>query len=145
VIALPYNAIMSSPETSRRDFSSMTDRRLRASEYFSAGQMTQGAISRELQVSRQSISRWYRQWQQGGARALEGAGRAGRKPKLNRQQQRRFAVALGRGARAHGFDSDRWTLDRVTHLITKISGVSYHRGHVWKILRGMGVTLQRGR
>jgi transposase len=136
---------MSFPETSRRDFSGMTDRRLRASEYFSAGQMTQAAISRALQVSRQSVSRWYREWQQGGTRALQGAGRAGRKPKLNRQQQRRLAVALGQGARAHGFDSDRWTLDRVTHLITKISGVSYHLGHVWKILRGMGVTLQRGR
>lgn len=145
MLGLPYNAIMSSPETSRRDFSSMTARRLRASEYFSAGQMTQGAISRELQVSRQSVSRWYCQWQHGGARALEGAGRAGRKPKLNRQQQRRFAVALSRGARAHGFDSDRWTLDRATHLLKKISGASYHRGHVWKILRGMGVTLQRGR
>lgn len=123
----------------------MTDRRLRASEYFSAGQMTQAAISRELQVSRQSVSRWYHQWQQGGARALRGAGRAGRKPKLTRKQQSRLLVALERGARAHGFDSDRWTLDRVTTIITKLTGVSYHRGHVWRIVRGLGLTLQRGR
>jgi len=136
---------MSSTETPRRDFSSMTDRRLRASEYFSGGQMTQAAISRELQVSRQSVSRWYRQWEQGGARALRGAGRAGRKPKLSRQQQSRVMVALERGARAHGFDSDRWTLDRVTTIITKLTGVSYHRGHVWRIVRGLSLTLQRGR
>jgi transposase len=123
----------------------MTDRRLRASAYFSGGQMTQAAISRELQVSRQSVGRWYRQWQQGGARVLRGAGRAGRKPKLTRQQQSRLLVALERGARTHGFDSDRWTLDRVTTIITKLTGVSYHRGHVWRIVRGLGLTLQRGR
>jgi transposase len=123
----------------------MTDRRLRASEYFSAGKMTQADISRELQVSRQSVSRWYHQWQQGGTRALRGAGRAGRKPKLTRQQQSRLRVALERGARAHGFDSDRWTLGRVSSTITKLTGVSYHRGHVWRIVRGLGLTLQRGR
>jgi transposase len=30
-------------------------------------------------------------------------------------------------------------------LIEQLTGVRYHRGHVWKILRGMGCTLQRGR
>ena len=123
----------------------MTERRLRAALYFSAGQLTQADISRELQCSRQSVSRWYQQWQRRGAGALEGAGRAGRKPKLNGQQQQRLVVALRRGPRAHGFESDRWTLGRVTALIERHTGVRYHRGHVWKILRGMGWTLQRGR
>ena len=123
----------------------MTERRLRACDYFSAGRVTQAYISRELQVSRQSVSRWYRLWQQGGARALAGAGRAGRKPKLNAQQQERLAVALRQGAQAHGFDSDRWTLDRVSTLVKKLTGVRYHRGHVWRMVRGMGLRLQRGR
>ena len=123
----------------------MTERRLRACGYFSAARVTQAHVSRELQVSRQSVSRWYRQWQQGGARALAGAGRAGRKPKLNAQQLGRLAVALRQGAQAHGFDSDRWTLDRASALVKEFTGVSYHRGHVWKILRGMGLLLQRGR
>ncbi len=123
----------------------MTERRLRAAGYFAAGQMTQADISRELQVSRQSVSRWYQQWQRRGTGALEGAGRAGRKPRLDSRQQRRLVVALRRGPRAHGFESDRWTLDRVSALIEQLTGVCYHRGHVWKILRGMGWTLQRGR
>jgi transposase len=123
----------------------MTERRLRAAEYFSTRQMTQAAISRELQISRQSVSRWYHDWQQHGTHALEGAGRAGRKPKLSRQKQSVLAAALQRGARAYGFDSDRWTLDRVTTLIEMVTSVAYHRGHVWKILRSMGWTLQRGR
>jgi transposase len=123
----------------------MTERRLRAALYFSAGQTTQADISRELQCSRQSVSRWYQQWQRGGTKALEGAGRAGRKQRLNAQQQRRLGAALRRGPRARGLDSDRWTLDRVTALIEQLTGVRYHRGHVWRILRDMGWTLQRGR
>lgn len=136
---------MSAVDTPPRDFSAMKARRLRAAEWFSAGEMTQAAIARELQTSRQSVSRWYRQWQRGGARSLAGAGRAGRKPRLNEGQRRRLAAALRKGARAYGFGSDRWTLDRVSALIEELTGVVYHRGHVWRILRGMGWTLQRGR
>jgi len=133
------------PVAPRRDFKALKERRLLAAGYFSAGEMTQAAIARELQVSRQSVSRWYHECQQGGAPALEGAGRAGRKPKMDGRQQRRLAAALRRGARAHGFGSDRWTLDRVAELIARRTGVAYHRGHVWRILRGLGCTLQRGR
>ena len=136
---------MSGADAPVRDLGAMKARRLRAAEYFSAGQMTQAAIARELETSRQSVSRWDRQWQRGGARTLEGAGRAGRKPKLNEGQRRRLATALRRGARAYGFGSDRWTLDRASALIEQLTGVVYHRGHVWRILRGMRWTLQRGR
>lgn len=136
---------MPTQDAVQRDFSGMRERRLRAAELFAVGQMTQADISRELQISRQSVSRWYRRWQQSGVRSLQGAGRAGRKPRLNERQQKGLVVALQRGARAHGFGSDRWTLDRVSALITKFTGVVYHRGHVWKILRGIGWTLQRGR
>jgi transposase len=129
----------------RRDFRGVTERRLRAGEFFAGGRMTQAAISRELEVSRQSVSRWYQQWQRGGTRALQGTGRTGRKPRLNGRQEQRLAAALRRGPRAHGFDSDRWTLKRVAGLIRQLTGVGYHLGHVWKILRGMGWELQRGR
>jgi transposase len=130
---------------SRRDFLGLTERRLRAAELFGAGQMTQAAISRELQISRQSVSRWYQQWRRGGTDALQGAGRAGRKPRLTSRQKQGLAAALRRGPRVHGFNSDRWTLERVAGLIQRLTGVDYHLSHVWKILREMGWELQRGR
>jgi transposase len=36
-----------------------------------------------------------------------------------------------------------WTLPRVATLISKVSGVDYNPGHVWRVLRKMGWTLQR--
>ncbi|PYT84804.1 MAG: hypothetical protein DMG41_26020, partial [Acidobacteria bacterium] len=41
---------------------------------FAAGKLILAAIARELRVSRQSVSRWYRDWRRGGAGALRGAG-----------------------------------------------------------------------
>jgi transposase len=46
--------------------------------------------------------------------------------------------STGRCARVpapHGFDTDHWTLARITTLIERLTGVRYHPGHVWKLLR----------
>ena len=127
----------------RRDFEAMEQRRKRAARLFAAGRMILAAIARELRVSRQSVSRWYRQWKLGGRGALRGAGRAGRKAKLERQQLRSIDGELRKGARAHGFATDLWTLPRVAAVIERLTGVHYHPGHVWKILGMMDWTLQR--
>jgi transposase len=43
--------------------------------------------------------------------------------------------ALLAGAEAHGFDTDLWTLPRIAEVIWRLTGVSYHPGHVWWLLR----------
>jgi transposase len=45
---------------------------------------------------------------------------------------------------ANGFDTDLWTLERVAVVICQLTGVRYHPGHVWVILRHrLGWSLQR--
>ena len=127
----------------RRDFEALEQRRKRAARLFAAGRLIVASIARHLQVSRQSVSRWYEQWKRGGTTALRGAGRAGRKPKLSTTQRRRVERALRQGARAHGYGTDLWTLPRVAVVIERLTGVHYHPGHVWKILGAMDWTLQR--
>jgi transposase len=56
-------------------------------------------------------------------------------PRLSEEQLHRIDQALRQGARAHGFDTDHWTLDRITSVIEQTTGVRYHPGHVWKLLR----------
>lgn len=126
----------------RRDFQSLERRRLQAGRRFAAGQ-SQADVARHLQVSRQSVSRWYAQWQRGGIKGLRAAGRAGRKPKLTAAQTRAVPTALRRGARAFGLRTELWNLPRVAQLIERTCGVRYHPGHVGRILRGLGWTLQR--
>jgi len=134
---------MPAPVRPRRDFHQLELRRKQAGRLFAAGRMILAAIARQLKVSRQSVSRWYAEWRSGGVRALDAAGRVGRKPKLEARQLRRVEKALRQGARSNGFATDLWTLPRVALVIERLTGVHYHPGHVWKILGRMDWTLQR--
>ena len=90
----------------RRDFQGLDQRRKEAGRLFAAGKMILAEIARELKASRQSVSRWYKEWRRGGIVALRGAGRAGRKPKLDQGQLRQIEKALRQGSQAHGFGTD---------------------------------------
>jgi transposase len=122
----------------------MEDRRMRAAEMFAEGGLKQADIGRELGVSHQTVSDWHAVWKEGGTEALRGAGRAGRRPKLTAGQLAEVEAALEKGPKANGYATDLWTLARVAEVIEAVTGVSYHRGHVWRILREqLGWTRQR--
>ena len=49
-----------------------------------------------------------------------------------------------KGPAANGFATELWTLPRVAEVIERVSGVRYHPGQVWRILRQqLGWTRQR--
>jgi transposase len=130
-------------QVARRDFEGMEQRRRRAGRLFERG-VAQADVARRLSVSRQSVSRWHADWLRGGASALKGAGRAGRLPRLTDAQLGQLDSVLRQGPRAHGFATDLWTLDRVAQVIEAETGVRYHPGHVWKLLRDkLGWSRQR--
>jgi transposase len=54
---------------------------------------------------------------------------------LSREQLVEVEAVLAEGAAANGYPTDLWTLARVAEVIERISGVSYHPRHVWRVLR----------
>lgn len=104
---------------------------------------SQADVARELEVSRQSVSRWHADWLAGGTPALRAAGRAGRLPQLDGTDLRRVERRLEKGALDNGYPTDMWTLQRVAEVIETETGVAFHPGHVWRILREMGWSRQR--
>ncbi len=126
-----------------RDFAALRSRRQQAARLFARGETLLASVAQRLQVSRQSVWRWYHQWKRSGVAALRGAGRAGRKPRLTAPQLERVKVALSQGARAHGFAADLWTLPRVARIIERLTGVRFHPGHVWKLLGSLDWTVQK--
>jgi len=134
---------MTRPGAPRRDFAAMQERRRLAARLFAAGKRSQAEIARELHISRQSVSRWFEAWQQDKPGWIRGAGRAGRRPKLDKAQCKQVDEALRQGAQAHGFATDLWTLPRVAAVIEQTTGIHYHPGHVWKILAALEWSLQR--
>jgi putative transposase len=104
---------------------------------------SQSEVARRVGAHRQSVSQWARQLQQGGRRALKKAGRAGRKPRLGREDLRRIERSLQRGPQALGYETSLWTSSRVAHLIEQECGVRYDPSQAWRILRQLGWSCQR--
>lgn len=115
---------------------------MKAVQYFEDG-FNQADVARLTKASRQSVSRWYASWKKGGKRALRGAGRAGRLPKLSEEQTAEVEKALIAGPRAAGYKTEIWTLPRIAKLILATTGTKFHPGHVWRLMRNLGWSLQK--
>ena len=126
----------------RRDQAALRNRRIDAAKLFRKG-WSQAEVARRFGVSRVAAMNWHRQWSAEGVKGLESSGPLGRPPKLTEREWAQAEKRLLQGPNACGYDTDLWTLARVAEVIEDITGVSFHPGHVWRLLRGRGWSLQR--
>ena len=124
------------------DREALEERRLQAARLFAKG-LRPAEVARRLGVSRQSTSVWHRAWEAEGTRGLKQAERAGRPPLLTAKELRQVERALLKGPGTYGWSTELWTLERVADVIAMETGVRYHIGHVWRILRRLGWSWQK--
>ena len=106
-------------------------RRLRAVEAYREGQAP-SVIARVLGVDRCTVHRWVRLARRpGGLDPVPVV----RLPRLSDPQLRQLEQLLLQGATRHGWATDLWTAARVTEVIRRHFGVSYHPEHVRKVLK----------
>src|SRR5215467_7589805 len=134
---------MGNPAGVKRDFEALEKRRMEAIGLLENSGLNQSEVARRLHVCRQTVSRWVDEFREGGQKALQKAGRAGRKPELREADRERLGDLLLQGPEQLGYATPPWTCARVAHLIEDEFGVRYHRGHVWKILDDLGWSGQR--
>lgn len=115
---------------------------MQAGRLFARGHR-QAEIVRRFSVSRPTAHRWYQAWRRRGEAGLQGAGRAGPRPRLDARALQRLEAALLRGPAAWGYSTHLWTLERVAQLIGKVCQVGYHPRHVGRVLRRLGWSRQR--
>jgi transposase len=133
---------MGNPRGVRRDFEALEKRRFAAMALFGKD-LNNSEIGRQLKISNQTVSRWRKEYQAGGEKALHRAGRAGRKPLLSADQRLGLVESLLKGPEQLGYETPLWTCGRVSHLIEEEFGIHYHPGHVWRILRELNWSPQR--
>ncbi|GAA3508106.1 IS630 family transposase [Actinomadura keratinilytica] len=118
-------------------------RRMRAAELLEQGR-SQAEVARMPGVSAESVRRWKRRMEAGGVAALRRRPATGRPAKLDDAQVEQVRAALEQGARAHGFEADLWTLERVGQVVERVCGVRLSRASVWRLLTArLGWSLQR--
>lgn len=103
---------------------------------------SQRDIATALGVSEAAVSQWLSQARQGGTEALRARPRCGPRPKLTPEQKRLIPDFLWHGAEAYGFRGEVWTCGRVARVIREELGISYHPGHVSRLLKSLGWTPQ---
>jgi len=133
---------MGNPRGVKRDFVALEKRRFGAVKLF-AKNLNNSEIGRRLKVSNQTVSRWRKEYQDKGNVALQRAGRAGRLPCLDEADKGRLVELLHQGPERLGYETPLWNCQRVADLIERSFEVSYHPGHVWRILRQLNWSVQQ--
>ena len=119
-------------------------RRLRAVVLNSEGR-TSGELAKILQAPRSKVSQWLQRYQRDGIEGLLEGYRSGRPSELSEKQQQQLGDILDSGPVAYGVDSGIWTSPMIAWVIETEFGVQYHPGHVRKLLRSWGFSVQRPR
>jgi len=106
---------------------------------------TSGGVARILRSPRSKVSLWLAHYQGHGMDGLLEGHRCGRPGQLKETQCQTLADIVESGPVAYGFDCGVWTSPRIARVIEEEFGIRYHPGHVRKVLRGMGFSVQRPR
>lgn len=119
----------------------MEARRLRAVPYFKNGWSLR-RVGKKLGVSPIAAHQWRIAWKQKGSAGLK-AGRYGHAPKLSPKKERLVCSQILKGAEAHGFSGDFWTLHRLTNAVRTWTGIVYRDRSIWHVLKRLGFSCQK--
>lgn len=108
-------------------------------------QHTSGEIAQLLDAPRSKVSLWLSHYEQHGWEGLLEGHRSGRRKELTTTQLSQLDGLIDSGPIAYGFSSGVWTSPMIGRLIEEEFDVCYHPGHVRKVLKALGFSVQRPR
>ena len=102
-----------------------------------------GGIAKLLHSPRSIISEWLKNYETFGYEALLEGQRSGRPKSLNEKQEQQLCDIIDSGPIAYGYLSGVWTSPMIKKIIEEEFLISYHAGHVRKILYALNYSMQR--
>jgi transposase len=96
-----------------------------------------------LGVTEGAVSQWMKRARKNGVEGLRKRTSPGAASRLSEQQRAQLKEVLAQGAPAHGFRGEVWTCERVADVIRKEFGIVYHPAHVSRLVRALGLSLQK--
>jgi transposase len=106
---------------------------------------TSGELAQVLKAPRSKVSEWLARYQAYGIEGLREGYRPGRPPELTPRQRQQLGDILDSGPVAYGLDNGVWTSPMITWVIEEEFAITYHPGHVRKLLHALGFSVQRPR
>ena len=102
-----------------------------------------GKISALLQAPRSCVIKWLSDYEKEGIDSLLEGYRTGRPGRLNKKQKESLSDIIDSGPISYGYISGIWTSIMIKDVIKEEFSVNYHPGHVRKLLKEMGFSVQR--
>ena len=102
-----------------------------------------GSIAKLLKAPRSRVSEWLKQYDVYGYEALLEGQRTGRNALLSEEQKAMLCDIIDSGPVAYGYLSGVWTSPMIKKVIEDEFAISYHPGHVRKILYNLNYSVQR--
>ena len=100
-------------------------------------------IARLLEVHRSTVHTWIQRWNEFGEEGLLEGHRPGRPASLTQEDWLRLRDIVESGPVAYGLQTGIWTSINLAQVIAEEFDVVYHQGHVRKLLRHIGLSVQR--
>jgi len=110
--------------------SQMEERRLEGGRLLNQGKLSQREIAAELGVNEGTVSRWKETLEHEGSKGLKARRIPGRPSRLDEQGQQQLLGELRKGAQAHGYSNERWTLVRIAEVLRDTQEIRYHPDHL---------------
>ncbi len=102
-------------------------------------------IAAVLKAPRSAVSLWLEHYEDHGVEGLLEGQRPGRPAVLTAAQRSTLADIVESGPVAYGFLAGVWTSPMVARVIRQECGVTYHPGHVRRLLHDLGFSVQHPR
>lgn len=128
---------------SRLTRSQLEERRLAGARLLGEGKLSQAKIAQELGVDKSTVSQWRTILERAGVEGLKARISGGRPPRLSEQGQPQLLADLRKGAQAHGYPDERWTLSRIAAVLRDSQGIRYDPDHLSVVMRRLGWSVQR--
>ena len=117
-------------------------RRLKAGRLFKAG-VPQAEVARRLRVTPAAVHGWYHAWKEQGIRGLKSKGQTGFPSRMTDADRRKLKRAILQGARKFGYETDLWTLERMSTVMKQVCRKSFGITRTWQIVLNLGFTCQK--
>lgn len=106
--------------------------------------LEQGKLVKDVAVKMSVSDHSVRRWRQEQKRPTRKSERPPGKPSyLSKSQIKQLERELLKGAYAHGYSEDYWTLDRIGHVMWTLFKVRYVSSGVWRLLDRVGWSCQK--
>lgn len=99
-------------------------------------------IAESFGVTTEAVYVWLKRARTKGISSLRSSKALGPEPAMNREHFSELLKAIRRPASKHGYATDLWSGPRLRHFIRREFNVDYHRKHMPRLLRRLGLNFK---